>query len=133
MSQYRETAAEAAELLKRGGPALAVAYEPLLAAEFLISAAVLSLPSASRKVELADVLEFLDVRQHVGLAAREAAAFVAVLTLTRILKHENGTLLSFTDSGWDGLPRTASHSLALSKRDKRRWVSMLPTPPPVPG
>lgn len=97
--------------------------DPLLAAEFLVSSALLA-TNESRAVDLAQVLEFLDARQHVALTAREVASLLELLTQRGILKL-SGRIVSFTDSGWDALPRTKARALATSKRDKPKWLALV--------
>lgn len=123
MSEHRRTVDDAREVLAKSEVALLDACEPLLAAEFLVSAALLA-TNESRTVDLAQVLEFLDVRQRVALTAREVASLLALLTQRGFLKL-SGHMVSFTDSGWDALPRTKARSLATSKRDKPKWLALV--------
>ena len=123
MSKHRRTVGDARGVLAQPDVGFPDACEPLLATEFLISAALLA-TDASRTADLAQVLEFLDVRQHVALTAREVASLVAFLTQRGILML-SGHAVSFTDSGWDALPRTKAGALAISKRDKPKWLGLV--------
>lgn len=125
MSKYKQTAKDAVDLLKEYDSLSSREYDPRLAAEFLISSAVLSSSKKSREVDLAAAIEFLDFRQHVGLTAREVSCLISSLTERGILEIKDGPRVFFTDRGWDSLPRQRSKSLAISKRDKNRWLSLV--------
>lgn len=125
MSHYQRTADEARRLFGQIAAAPDAEDAPQFAAAFLRSAAILA--DDLHRAELSTVIEFLDVREKIGMSPAEVAHLVSRLTSLDILRFE-GSDLVFTEVGWKDMPRTRDGKLAVSRGANRRWLSIVAKP-----
>lgn len=119
-TSYEKNAARAIELLEQQEE---IHRPPELIEEFLICVALLT--DAGHPASLATVLEFIDARQHVMVAAEETAGAIRFLS-DRALLERNGNFLVIPNAGWKRLPRTRG-KLDVSRAGLIRWQALINT------